>query len=177
MSTQEEVPKAEGTNQDQNDEWIVQSKPRRLVPQHSLSRQDLEADKSKVPVASAADTKKKGNMHCCANSAVCVMLLIMFCMKTHTVVIRFTKEEMMTFRQPAKLLSHMAEMVEVISTDRLNPVCFERFEPEDVSIHLLVVQDVWCAYVVVMLGGVTFCFALNARGHAYPCAKRCYEHR
>ena len=38
----------------------------------------------------------------------------------------------MTFRQPAKLLSNMAEMVEVISLDRLNPVCFERFEPEDV---------------------------------------------
>jgi hypothetical protein len=46
---------------EQNDEWIVQSKPRRLVPQHSLSRQDLEADKSKVaPVA--ADTKKKGEL-------------------------------------------------------------------------------------------------------------------
>lgn len=39
----------------------------------------------------------------------------------------------MTFRQPAKLLTNMAEMVEVISLDRLNPVCFERFEPEDVS--------------------------------------------
>lgn len=46
----------------------------------------------------------------------------------------------MTFRQPAKLLSHMAEMVEVISTDRLNPVCFERFEPEDVRIHPLVIS-------------------------------------
>lgn len=63
MSTAEEVPKAEGANQDQNDEWIVQSKPRRLVPQHSLSRQDLEADKSKVVVATAPDTKKKGNLH------------------------------------------------------------------------------------------------------------------
>lgn len=60
-------------------------------------------------------------------------ILTCSCMQ-HTIVIRFTKEEMMTFRQPAKLLSHMAEMVEVISTDRLNPVCFERFEPEDVSI-------------------------------------------
>ena len=57
------------------------------------------------------------------------ILCIFFC-----VVIRFTKEEMMTFRQPAKLLTNMAEMVEVISLDRLNPVCFERFEPEDVSI-------------------------------------------
>ena len=46
---------------EQNDEWIVQSKPRRLVPQHSLSRQDLEADKSKVAPA-AVDTKKKGEL-------------------------------------------------------------------------------------------------------------------
>lgn len=59
MSTAEEIPKAADATQDQNDEWIVQSKPRRLVPQHSLSRQDLEADKSK-PVVAPADTKKKG---------------------------------------------------------------------------------------------------------------------
>lgn len=52
-------------------------------------------------------------------------------------MIRFTKEEMMTFRQPAKILSSMTEMAEVISLDRLNPVCFERFEPEDVSISIL----------------------------------------
>lgn len=33
---------------DQNEEWIVQSKPsRRLVPQHSLTKQDLAADKNK----------------------------------------------------------------------------------------------------------------------------------
>uniref|UniRef100_A0A7S3HRN5 GYF domain-containing protein n=1 Tax=Spumella elongata TaxID=89044 RepID=A0A7S3HRN5_9STRA len=97
----EDVSKDQVDANQQNDEWIVQAKTRRLVPQHSLSRQDLEADKNKVPT-----TPKK--------------------------VIRFTKEEMMTFRQPAKLLSNMAEMVEVISLDRLNPVCFERFEPEDV---------------------------------------------
>jgi len=46
----------------------------------------------------------------------------------------------MTFRQPAKLLTNMAEMVEVISLDRLNPVCFERFEPEDVSSSLRAVS-------------------------------------
>lgn len=101
MSSEDNKP-VEGQ---QNDEWIVQAKTRRLVPQHSLSRQDLEADKNKVPVSDAA--KKK--------------------------VIRFTKEEMMTFRQPAKLLSGMSDMLEVISLERLNPVCFERFEPEDVS--------------------------------------------
>jgi hypothetical protein len=62
MSTAEETKG--DTTQDQNDEWIVQSKPRRLVPQHSLSRQDLEADKAKAAASSTAagaDTKKKGN--------------------------------------------------------------------------------------------------------------------
>lgn len=54
-----EDPKANDATQDQNDEWIVQSKPRRLVPQHSLSRQDLEADKGKAAAAAGADTKKK----------------------------------------------------------------------------------------------------------------------
>lgn len=54
----EEVPKVE-SGQDQNDEWIVQSKPRRLVPQHSLSKQDLDSDKNKTAAASG-DAKKKG---------------------------------------------------------------------------------------------------------------------
>jgi hypothetical protein len=99
------------TSVEQNDEWIVQSKPRRLVPQHSLSRQDLEADKSKV--APAVDTKKK--------------------------------EEMMTFRQSAKILGSMTEMTEVVSLDRLNPVCFERFEPEDVSLEFFTLPLRWCA--------------------------------
>lgn len=54
MSSEDNKP-VEGQ---QNDEWIVQAKTRRLVPQHSLSRQDLEADKNKVPVSDAA--KKKG---------------------------------------------------------------------------------------------------------------------
>ena len=61
----ETVPKSET---EQEDEWIVQAKPsRRLVPQHSLSRQDLDADASKNKVAAAAvaavvpDPKKKGS--------------------------------------------------------------------------------------------------------------------
>lgn len=47
-------------------------------------------------------------------------------------VIRYSKEEMMTYRQPVKMLSSMAELTEILSTERQNPVCFERFEPEDV---------------------------------------------
>ena len=128
MSTSEE-PKVADATQDQNDEWIVQSKPRRLVPQHSLSRQDLEADKGKVPVASS-DPKKKGEF----------LNFNGIRMKRHyrnflfCIVIRFTKEEMMTFRQPVPILSFMADMTDVVSQERLNPVCFERFEPEDVSL-------------------------------------------
>ena len=59
MSSSEEVSKAQAEASQQNDEWTVAAKTRRLVPQHSLSRQDLEADKNKaVPVSEAA--KKKG---------------------------------------------------------------------------------------------------------------------
>jgi hypothetical protein len=39
----------------------------------------------------------------------------------------------MTYRQPVKILSSMAELTEVVTPERQNPVCFERFEPEDVS--------------------------------------------
>jgi hypothetical protein len=53
----------------------------------------------------------------------------------------------MTFRQPSKILSSMTEMTDVISLDRLNPVCFERFEPEDVSCKISSVQKtVLCAH-------------------------------
>ena len=31
----------------------------------------------------------------------------------------------------------MKDMLEVASIERLNPVCFERFEPEDVSYHII----------------------------------------
>lgn len=51
----EDVSKDQADANQQNDEWIVQAKTRRLVPQHSLSRQDLEADKNKVVA-----TPKKG---------------------------------------------------------------------------------------------------------------------
>eukprot|EP00600_Ochromonadales_sp_CCMP1393_P000013 CAMPEP_0174977792 /NCGR_PEP_ID=MMETSP0004_2-20121128/13806_1 /TAXON_ID=420556 /ORGANISM="Ochromonas sp., Strain CCMP1393" /LENGTH=134 /DNA_ID=CAMNT_0016229015 /DNA_START=162 /DNA_END=562 /DNA_ORIENTATION=- len=99
----------EKNSSDLNEEssWQVQSKPRRLVPQHSLSRQDLEAESTKNKAAvAAASTKPK--------------------------VVRFTKEEMLTLRQPAKILSCMSDMLEIASLERLNPVCFQSFEPEDV---------------------------------------------
>lgn len=40
--------------------WTVQSKPRRLIPQHSLSKQDLEADNSKIKPVVIESVKKKG---------------------------------------------------------------------------------------------------------------------
>ena len=43
----------------------------------------------------------------------------------------------MTFRRPSTILSVMKDMLEVASIERLNPVCFERFEPEDVSGHMI----------------------------------------
>ena len=41
----------------------------------------------------------------------------------------------MTLRKPSKILRSMSDMLEVASMERLNPVCFEKFEPEDVSYH------------------------------------------
>ena len=61
-------------------------------------------------------------------------------------VTRFTKEEMMTFRQPVNILGFMADMTDVISTERLNPVCFERFEPEDVSVLICLVCIYYLSY-------------------------------
>jgi len=49
------------------------------------------------------------------------------------IVIRYTKEEIMTLRKPMKMLRSMTDMLEVASIERLNPVCFEKFEPDDVS--------------------------------------------
>ena len=43
---------------DEESSWQVQSKPRRLAPQHSLSRQDLEEQKTKPPQIDVV--KKKG---------------------------------------------------------------------------------------------------------------------
>ena len=43
---------------DDDSSWQVQTKPRRLGPQHSLSRQDLEEQTNKVPL----EKKNKGMM-------------------------------------------------------------------------------------------------------------------
>lgn len=59
-------------------------------------------------------------------------------------VFRYTKEEMMTLRKPSKILRSMSDMLEVASIERLNPVCFEKFEPEDVSYHTFICIHIYC---------------------------------
>jgi hypothetical protein len=77
MSASDETPKSvTEPNQEQNDEWIVQSKPRRLVPQHSLSRQDLEADKAKSAAAPEL-VKKKGRIYCYVG--FCCIVIVYYC--------------------------------------------------------------------------------------------------
>jgi len=44
------------TADDDDSSWQVQTKPRRLGPQHSLSRQDLEEQTNKAP----SEKKNKG---------------------------------------------------------------------------------------------------------------------
>lgn len=48
------------------------------------------------------------------------------------VVIRFTKEEMLGGRKPSRMLASMSDMLEVCSVTALDPVCFEKLDPEDV---------------------------------------------
>lgn len=48
-------------------------------------------------------------------------------------VIRFTKDDMLALRKSSKMLSCMSDMLEVVSLTALEPVCYERLEPEDVS--------------------------------------------
>jgi hypothetical protein len=50
----------------------------------------------------------------------------------HAIVIRFTKEEMLGARKPCRMLSSMSDMLEVVSLTALDPVCFEKLDPDDV---------------------------------------------
>ena len=59
-------------------------------------------------------------------------------------MIRYTKEEMMTLRKPSKILRSMSDMLEVASLERLNPVCFEKFDPDDVRSHTLHIAVYCC---------------------------------
>jgi hypothetical protein len=65
-------------------------------------------------------------------------------------VIRYTKEEMMTLRKPSKILRSMSDMLEVVSLERLNPVCFEKFDPDDVSNHTLHIAVYCCMQCLVL---------------------------
>eukprot|EP01038_Epipyxis_sp_PR26KG_P004893 gene4893-6852_t len=47
-------------------------------------------------------------------------------------VLRYTREEILSFRKPSKILPVMSEMMEILSITTLEPVCFEGLEQEDV---------------------------------------------
>lgn len=48
-------------------------------------------------------------------------------------VIRFTKDDMLALRKPpSKILSVMSDMLEVVSLTALDPVCFDKLDPDDV---------------------------------------------
>ena len=57
-------------------------------------------------------------------------------------VIRFAKDEILELRKHTRFLESMSDMMEVLSVETLDPVCFVRFDPEDVimiksySLHL-----------------------------------------
>ena len=115
----------EQTHATDNDEstWIVQTK-RRLVPQCDLTVKDLGIDSSKSVKPIVEASKKKGY----SNKSLFKSELHTFCF----LVIRFTKDEILSLRKPSKILSSMSEMLDVVSISILDPVCFTRLEPEDV---------------------------------------------
>jgi hypothetical protein len=44
---------------------------------------------------------------------------------------------MLARRNPSKVLSVMSEMLEILSITQLEPVCYEKLEPEDVSLPVM----------------------------------------
>jgi hypothetical protein len=48
-------------------------------------------------------------------------------------VTRFGRDELIKLRRPTKVLPAMVELLDILSIPPLDPVCFEPFEPEDVS--------------------------------------------
>jgi len=53
------------------------------------------------------------------------------------VVIRFTREQLIALRKSSGILPSMTVMTEISSVDQLDPVCFTKLEPEDVTLFLL----------------------------------------
>lgn len=121
-----------GTSEGEESNWTVQSstKTRRLVPQFSLTRQDMGADNNRGTKAPPEIVKKKGMLQ--------LYLYFVLVMKNDffaSTVVRFTKEELLELRKPAnKILPSMSDMLEILSLTTMDPVCFEKLEPEDVRL-------------------------------------------
>eukprot|EP01031_Cornospumella_fuschlensis_P040140 gene40140-48915_t len=107
---------------EQDSSWTVQSssKPRRLVPQFSLTRQDLGTDKSASKAPTATHHGTSSTHHTDAPKK--------------KMVTRFTREELLFRRKEReeKALASLGRFSEIISQARLDPVSFSRLEPEDV---------------------------------------------
>lgn len=104
MSSEENSAPIEGTAEGaSSDGWMIQtSKPRRLAPQCTLSRQDLGADNTKSKI-SAQETLQSLRVR---------------------VVKRFSKEELLAPRKPPQSLSEGSNNHwDIISLEPLEPVC------------------------------------------------------
>ncbi len=67
------------------------------------------------------------------------VIIIMICIFFLHKVIRFSKEEMLSLRKPSKILSSMSDMLEMVSLSTLDPVCFEKLDPDDVRHFIFII--------------------------------------
>lgn len=69
-------------------------------------------------------------------------------------VIRFSKEEILEFRRPSKILSSMADYHDVLSLSLSEPMSMQKFEPEDVIyfIRLYILIPNYVTFILTSIG-------------------------
>jgi hypothetical protein len=87
---------------------IQDSSKRRLAPQVSF-KQETQYETTKQKTSAATEAPKR-------------------------VVIRYTREQIISMRKQAPILQRMINIQEVVTEKIQDPVCFEPLEPEDVCI-------------------------------------------
>lgn len=130
MSENSAATTVENSGQLPSTQDLDHSKHRRLVPQFSLTSQNLGSENSRGRVAQNEPSRKTG-------------ITFLFCSHTCLIykylVTRYTREQLIALRKSSKILPSMTVMTEISSVTQLDPVCFTKLEPEDVIILKLIV--------------------------------------
>ena len=129
-----------------SDGWTVQtSKPRRLAPQWTLSRQDLGADNAKSRAATHETLISLKTRGCIKTYIFRQYFKFYFYFKSYNflVVKRFTKEEIMAPRRPPRDVDLSRNVhPEIVSFLALEPVCLitPPTDIEEVSCHTCIIE-------------------------------------